>query len=82
MPVRPNFVFNFYLMGVAFLVFNKLTQNRQWCSLQQLWTLILSFDVFDFTILAILYTDQILIPTNIKVIKLVCLNLVVVQFSV
>ena len=69
-------------MRVAFLVFNKLTQNRQWCSLQQLWTLILSFDVFDFTILAILYTDQILIPTNIKVIKLVCLNLVVVQFSV
>ena len=48
-------------MGVVFLVFNKLTQNGQWCSLQQLWTLILGFNVFDFTILAILYTDQILI---------------------
>ena len=25
MPVRPNFVFDFYLMEVAFLVFNKIT---------------------------------------------------------
>ena len=30
----------------------------------------------------ILYTDQIPVPTNIKVIKLACLNLVVVQCSV
>ena len=27
MPVRPNFVFNFYLMGVVFLILNKLTQT-------------------------------------------------------
>ena len=51
MPVKPNFVFNFHLMVVVFLVFNKLTQTGS-DVLFNIWTLILSFDVFDFTMLA------------------------------
>ena len=54
MPVRPFFLKKIYLMEVVSLVFNTLAETgSDECSLQQLRTLMLTFDTFHFMILYI-----------------------------